>query len=196
MVWYCQLDWSEARWFVQSAITALGIVVSVGVAVSIPRRHKRQDGLTYARAASAVLEQMVERIWDRLDIRFDPPSYEVKGRWLRQHRADAALATLADLKVAEMPVELVPSFSAARSSLGALNAVMNAEKAEDWPPAETELKRYRRVWRDALSAVAEFNRAASAIGVARVTVPPLAAEAAQACGAPAPASVEPADPPP
>jgi hypothetical protein len=176
----CQVDWAEARWFVQPIVTAIGIGVSVAIAMSIPRRHKRQDRVAYARAASVILEETLDRIWDRLEIRFDLPSYARTGRRMRQHRSDGALATLLDLKVGEMPVELVPSFSKARSSLRALNEGMNGET--QWPPEPRDIERYRVVAAATIEAIEEFNEAGEAFDAGKASIPRAAVQATTAVG--------------
>jgi hypothetical protein len=157
----CSIDWAELRLWVAPAITAIGIFISVMAAIFIPRHQKRLDRLAYANAAADGLTEAIGRIWDRLEIRFDPPSYARTGRKMRQFRADGAMATLADFKVSELPIELVSTFGAARTGLNALNVAMNTET--EWPPATNDIERYKVVYEDVKNAVLNFNEASLGI---------------------------------
>lgn len=144
-------------------------------AIYIPRYQKRQDRRAYANAAADALSGAMARIWDRLEIRFDPVSYERTGRKMRRFRSDGALATLKDFKVSDLPIELVPTFGAARTGLSALNEAMNAEDV--WPPTDSDIARYRVVFADVVDAVWRFNAAASSQKTSSI-VSPLGIDAA------------------
>lgn len=151
----CTIDWPEVRLWIAPAITAFGIFISVMAAIFIPRHQKRLDRLAYANASADALAEAAARIWDRLEIRFDPPSYARSGRKMRQFRSDGALATLKDFKVSDLPIELVSPFGVARTGLSALNEAMNNEK--QWPPEEVDIERYRVVYADVKNALAGYN---------------------------------------
>jgi len=165
----CAVDWPELRLWIAPAITAIGIFISVMAAIFIPRHQKRLDRLAYANAAADALAEAAARIWDRLEIRFDPPSYARSGRKMRQFRSDGALATLKDFKVSDLPIELVSRFGAARTGLSALNEAMNNEK--QWPPEEVDIERYRVVYTDVKNALAGYNDASSALETKLAAVP-------------------------
>ena len=90
----CNFNWVEARRFIQPLITAIGIGISIMMALLSPRHQKLQDRLIYANAAGSILTEVLERICDRLEIRFDLSTYSRTGRKMRQHRANGALVTL------------------------------------------------------------------------------------------------------
>lgn len=135
----------------------MGIFISVMAAIFIPRRQKRLDRLAYANAAADALSEAISRIWDRLEIRFDPPSYARTGRKMRQFRSDGALATLKDFKISELPIDLVSSFGSARTGLSALNEAMNNES--QWPPEDRDIERYKVVYADVKMAIDNYNSA-------------------------------------
>lgn len=165
----CTTDWTELRLWLAPAVTAIGILTSVMAAIFIPRHQKRLDRRSYANAAADALSEAVARIWDRLEIRFDPPSYSMTGRKMRQFRSDGALITLQDFKVSELPIELVPAFGAVRTGLSALNVAMNKEKK--WPPSAGDIERYHVVYDDVKDAIGRFNAASDGIGTRRVMLP-------------------------
>lgn len=165
----CAIDWAELRLWLAPTITALGIFISVMAAVFIPRHQKRLDRLAYANAAADALTEAIARVWDRLEIRFDPSSYVRTGRKMRQFRSDGALATLKDFKVSELPIELVTTFGSIRKDLGALNEAMNKEK--QWPPDDTDIKRYHVVFDDITTGIDSFNHASALIKTKLVRIP-------------------------
>lgn len=165
----CIADWAEFRIWLAPAITAAGILTSVMAAIFIPRHQRRIDRLSYANAATDALSDAIARIWDRLEIRFDPPSYARTGRKIRQFRSDGALATLKDFKVSDLPIELVPAFCAARTDLCALNEAMNNEK--QWPPEAEDIQKYNVVYNDVRNAVNSFNIASAGIKTKLARIP-------------------------
>ena len=166
----CEIDWAELRSWAQPSITALGIIVSVLLAIYIPRHQKNIDRSVYANVASRVLGEAFARTCDRLAIRFDPPSYGRTGRKMRRYRADGAFVTLLDLKVGELPVAVIASFGAARSGLRAINEAMNNEA--NWPPSTEEVERYRVVFDEVQVQKSEFNQKISELGIAPIELPP------------------------
>lgn len=173
----CDVNCNEALKFLQPIITAVGIISSVLIAIFLPRHQKKSDRLVYANIASKVLEEAFSRICDRLEIRFDTAAYVQTGRKMRQYRSDGAIAALIDLKVEDLPVELIPSFSSIRSSLRALNEGMNQEK--EWPPKSDDIERYRVVFDDACKEVATFNATCKLIKSEQVMLSPLAGKLAK-----------------
>lgn len=165
----CEIDWAEIRSWAQPLVTAIGIIVSMLLAIQIPRNQKKSDRLIYANVASSVFSEALARICDRLEIRFDLESYGKIGRKMRKYRADGALMTLLDLKVGELPVALIPSFSSARSGLRALNEAMNNEAI--WPPDDEEIARYRVVFGYVRNQVRDFNKIAESLSVTLITQP-------------------------
>lgn len=147
----CSFPATELRWLLPAFITAIGIFF----AVRQPGVQRRRDRVEYADAAAAVASEAIERVYDRLIIRFDPPTYTRSGRHLRQHRGDSAVATLLTLKVDSLPPSLIPSFSRIRAGLEALNTAMNEET--EWPPGAEHLARYRVVYDSIAAAIEAFN---------------------------------------
>lgn len=165
----CTIDWVELRLWVAPTITAVGIFISVIAAIFIPRHQKRLDRLAYANAAADALTETIARIWDRLEIRFDPTLYARTGGKMRQFRSDGALATLKEFKVSELPIELVPAFATARTGLSALNEAMNNENK--WPPKSVDIERYHLVHNDVKEALYKFNIASACIKTKVAMIP-------------------------
>jgi hypothetical protein len=151
----CEINWSELRLWIAPAITAFGIFISVLAAIFVPQYQKKLERIACANAVAEVLSEATARIWGRLEIRFEPTKLTTEGKRMRQFWSDSAVSTLKDFKVNELPIELVPTFAAARAGISALNASMNNETK--MPPEETELELYRVVYIDVLKQLELHN---------------------------------------
>ncbi len=140
-----QLD-LEAFKDLQPAATVTGLVITVWIAASAPGRTRRAGERVMAIAAARASLDAIGLVAERMRPRLDPELQQAEGRTLRGTRSKTTVAALSEIKLSDIPAELIPHFNRIRSGLAALTESMDIDA---WPSprrplSELQLRRFRR----------------------------------------------------
>lgn len=131
---------------IQPLATVTGLVVSVWIAASAPGRTRRAGERVMAIAAARASFDAISLVAERLQPRLDPEVQQAEGRTLRGTRSKTTVAALSEIKLSDIPAELIPHFNRIRSGLAALTESMDKDPwpALNRPLSELQLRRFKR----------------------------------------------------